>query len=203
MGTSAGRGMRGVVVAALLLALPGSLRAQAGPSSANAEGRVRSTAAFLVKGSTIADQGRAQIGAWAGLVFGGRFAVGGGGVVLLEEVPLEGSEAGTGFSLDLGYGGLFFRFWEPLSERLTGELGLIFGAGNGEVNDQPSGAELGSDNFVVAEPEVSLFFTLLPWLHVGASGGYRMVWGVEDLPQVSEDDLRAATGTISLRLGGR
>jgi hypothetical protein len=201
--TSAVKGMRGTLLAALLLALPGSLWAQAGPSSADAEGRVGSTAAVLVKGSTIAGKGRIQVGGWAGLVFGNRFAVGGGGLVLLEEVALAGSEAGSGFSLDFDYGGLFFRFWQPISPRLTGELGLVFGAGNAGVTDRLSGAELGSDNFLVAEPEVSLSFTLLPWVHIGVSGGYRLAWGVEDLPRVSEDELRAATGTISLRLGGR
>ena len=194
--------MRSLALIALLLALPGALRAQAGPPSSSDEGRVTSTASVLMKGSTIADKGRAQVGGWVGLVFGGRFAVGGGGLVLLEEVALEGTEAGTGFSLDLGYGGVFFRFWQPLSSRLTGELGFLLGAGNGEVSDRLSGAELGSDNFVIAEPEVSLFFTLFPSIHVGASGGYRLAWGVEDLPRVSQDDLRAATATISVRWGG-
>ncbi len=201
--TSAGRGMRKLVLAGLLLALPGTLRAQAGPPSASDEGRVTSTASVLVKGSTIAEKSRAQVGGWVGLVFGGRFAVGGGGLVLLKEVDLEGTEAGTGFSLDLGYGGIFCRFWQPLSPRLTGEVGLILGAGHGEVSDRLSGAELGSDNFVIVEPEVSLFFTLFPSVHVGASGGYRLAWGVEDLPRVSQDDLRAVTATISVRLGGR
>jgi hypothetical protein len=194
--------MRRLVLAVLLLALPGTLRAQAGPPSASDEGRVTATATALVKGSTIAGKGRAQVGGWVGLVFGGRFAVGGGGLVLLEEVELEGTEAGTGFTLDFGYGGVFFRFWQPLSSDLTGELGLILGAGNGDVNDGLSGTELGSDNFVIAEPEVSVFYRLFPSIHLGASLGYRLAWGVQDLPSVTQDDLRAATATLSLRWGG-
>jgi hypothetical protein len=136
-------------------------------------------------------------------VFGDHLAVGGGGLVLLDEVGLAGSEAGTGFSLDLDYGGIFCRFWQPLSPRLTGELGLVLGAGNAGVKDRLSGTELGSDNFLVAEPEVSLSFRVLSWLRVGVSGGYRMVSGVEDLPRVSQGDLEGATGTISLQVGGR
>ena len=195
--------MRSLVLTALLLALPGTLRAQAGPPPASEQGRVTSTAAVLVKGSTIAEEGRAQVGGWVGLVFGDRFAVGGGGLVLLKEVALEGTEAGTGFSLDLGYGGIFFRFWQPLSPRLTGELGMVLGAGNGKVTDRLSGAEMGSDNFVIAEPEVSIFLTVFPSVHVGISGGYRLAWGVDDLPRVTQDDLRSTTGTLSVRLGGR
>lgn len=195
--------MKRTLIVALLLALPGCLWAQVGPSSSTNENRVHSTAALLLKGSSIADKGRLQLGGWAGLVFGDQLAVGGGGVVLLDEVGLAGSEAGTGFSLDLDYGGIFFRFWQPLSPRLTGELGLVLGAGNAGVKDRLSGTELGSDNFLVAEPEVSLFFGVLSWLRVGVSGGYRMISGMEDLPRVSEGDLKGATGTISLRVGGR
>jgi hypothetical protein len=195
--------MRGVLLAVLLLALPGSLWAQAGLSPNREGNRVKSAAAVLLKGSSIADKGRLQAGGWAGLVFGDRLAVGGGGLVLLEEVALSGSEAGTGFSLDLDYGGLFFRFWQPLSPRTTGELGLVFGAGNAGVKDRLSGTELGSDNFLVTEPEAGVSLNLLPWLRVGISGGYRLVWGIEDLPSVSDSDLRALTGTISLRVGGK
>jgi hypothetical protein len=63
-------------------------------------------------------------------------------------------------------------------------------------------AEVGSDNFLVAEPEMSILYSFFPGVHLGVSVGYRLTTGVEDLPRVSAGDLNAFTGTISLRLGG-
>jgi hypothetical protein len=49
---------------------------------------------------------------------------------------------------------------------------------------------------------VGISVSLLPWLHLSAAGGRRVVWGVEDLPLVREKDLQGTTGTLSIRVGG-
>lgn len=201
MGISVDRVMRFGFVLAVLLALPGPLEAQAGPDPSS-QGRVSATAAVLLKGGRIADENRLHLGGWAGLVFGDNLAIGGGGFALLNDVELAGSEGGSGFNLDLGYGGLIFRYWEPLSGSFTGEAGLLLGAGHAEVQYQLTRTEVGSDNFLVAEAEMSLLYSFLPGIHVGVSAGYRLTTGVEDLPRVSTGDLNAFTGTLSLRLGG-
>jgi hypothetical protein len=156
----------------------------------------------MLKGSRIAEENRLHFGGWAGLVFGGRLALGGGGFSLLENVELAGSEAGTGFDLGMGYAGVVVKYWQPLGPRVSGELGALLGAGHAEVQDRLVGTEVGSDNFFVAEPELSVFISVLKDLRLGASAGYRIVWGVEDLPRTSADDLRSITGTLSIRLGG-
>jgi len=201
MGISVDRVMRFGFVLAVLLALPGPLEAQAGPDPSS-QGRVSATAAVLLKGGRIADENRLHLGGWAGLVFGDNLAIGGGGFALLNDVQLAGSEGGSGFNLDLGYGGLIFRYWEPLSGSFTGEAGLLLGAGHAEVRDQLTRTEVGSDNFLVAEAKMSLLYSFFPGIHVGVSVGYRLTTGVEDLPRVSTGDLNAFTGTLSLRLGG-
>ena len=201
MGISVDRVMRFGFVLAVLLALPGPLEAQAGPDPSSQD-RVSATAAVLLKGGRIADENRLHLGGWAGLVFGDNLAIGGGGFALLNDVELAGSEGGSGFNLDLGYGGLIFRYWEPLSGSFTGEAGLLLGAGHAEVRDQLTRTEVGSDNFLVAEAEMSLLYSFFPGIHVGVSAGYRLTTGVEDLPRVSTGDLNAFTGTLSLRLGG-
>ena len=191
---------------AVLLALPGPLGAQAGqdpstpdPSAGN---RVRSTATAVLKASQIADESRVHVGGWVGLVFSESLAVGGGGFALLKNVELAGSEGGTGFNLDMGYGGLFFQYWEPLGSGLTGEVGLLLGAGHAEVQDQLSRTEVGSDNFLVGEGEIGVTYSVFKGVHIGLSLGYRLTSGVEDLPGVSTGDLNAYTGSLSLRLGG-
>jgi hypothetical protein len=186
---------------AATLALPGSLAAQAGPDSSYPD-RVSATASALLKVGKIADETRLSLGGWAGLIFAENFAIGGGGFALLKEVDLAGTEGATGFDLNMGYGGLFFRYWEPMYGPITGEVGLMLGAGHAEVRDQLTLREVGADNFMVAEGEMSALYSIFPGVHAGVSLGYRLTAGVEDLPGVSDGDLNGFTGTLSVRIGG-
>jgi hypothetical protein len=192
---------RTALVLALILSVSGKISGQEGAST-ETEPRVSSTAGVLLKGGRIADESRIHLGGWAGLLFTDNLAIGGGGFALLNDVELAGSKGGTGFNLGFGYGGLFFRYWEPLSNLLTGEVGFLVGAGHAEVRNRLDGTEVGSDNFLVSEAEMGALYSLLDNVHVGLSVGYRLTAGVEDLPGVSKTDLNGFTGTLSLRLGG-
>jgi hypothetical protein len=163
---------------------------------------VSATAAVLLKTGRIAQQNRLYVGGWAGIQFTDNLAVGGGGMTLLNDVELAGLEGSTGFNLNLGYGGIYFRYWEPLTPSFTGEVGLLLGAGHAEVQDQLTQAEVGSDNFIVAEAEMSVLYSLVRRTFLGLSVGYRLTEGVDHLPRVSAGDLSAFTATLSLRLGG-
>ena len=196
------KGMRTTLLLLLVLALPGSLRAQAGPPSSIRDGRVRSAVAFTVQGSRIAGSSRVHLGGWAGLVLGGHFLVGGGGFAPTQNVELPGTDSGTGFLLRMGYGGLVFRYWKPLDLGVTASGGMLLGAGHARVRDRLQGTELGSDNFFVLEPTLSLAHPLLSWLHIEGTLGYRKALDVEDLPTVSAADLSSFTGALSLRVGG-
>jgi hypothetical protein len=173
-----------------------------GWGQAGSGGRVSATASVLVKAGEIAEKQRTHVGGWAGVVLFPGLAVGGGGFALLNDVELAGTEGGTGFILDFGYGGLFFRYWEPLVGDLEGEVGLLLGAGHAEVDDRLSRREVGSANFMVGEVEMGLAYPVFRQLHLSASVGYRLTSGVEDLPRVRAEDLNAFTGTVSVRLGG-
>jgi hypothetical protein len=188
--------MRTVTLILILLTLPGPLRAQGAGESSRA--RATATGSFMVKGSTIAGADRLFVGGGVALVLGGRLAIGGAGHGLTQNVELEDS----GFDLGLGYGGLTLRYLAPLSSRTTLESGFLLGAGHAEVNSLVTQVEVGSDNFTVAEPEVTLTVAPHHRLHIGLSVGYRMVWGVEDLPRVAEEDIRSFTTSFLLRFRG-
>ncbi len=185
----------------LALALPGPLWAQVEPDEPP-QNRVGGTASLVVKTGQTADVNRISVGGWAGLTFFRNLALGGGGFALTRGVELAGSEGDTGFNLNMGYGGLVFRFWEPLGRSLSGEVGLLLGAGHADVQTQLTGTEVGSDNFLVGEGELGISYRVLQSLSLGASVGYRLTSGVQDLPGVSTDDLNAFTGSLSLRVGG-
>lgn len=185
----------------LFLFLPGSLGAQEGQAE-DEPLRAGGVAAFLMKAGTIANTEGILLGGWAGLTLGHRISLGGGGVALTREVELGASATGSGFELGVGYGGILFHYDYPLADGIRLRGGVLAGAGHAEVRDRLMGREVGADNFGILEPEAGISVSLLPWLHIGASGGVRMVWGVEDLPLVQKDDLQGMTGTLSLQVGG-
>jgi len=199
---SIGRAAGPFLLLGILLALPGPLRAQAA-QSASSEERAEAAAAFLVKGTWIAEDPQVFLGGWGGLVFRERFVLGGGGFTLTKDVELSRLPSGLGSQMGMGYAGVFFKYLGSVLPRLSGEGSLLLGAGHGRVRNNLTRQETGSDNFMVVEPEGALHARLFGSLHVGAAVGYRFVWGVEDLTGVSAEDLRSFTGTLSLRLGGR
>ncbi len=190
-----------ILVLLLTTALPGLLPAQAAPPSSD-DGRAGAAAAVLVKAGSLAGSARLHLGGWVGLVLNDRISIGGVGYALTEMVELPGSEAGTGFDLGMGYGGLLATLRSSLTPEFHGEIGLLLGAGNASLQDRLVGLELGSDNFFVAEPTLGLSRTLPHNLHLGLAVGYRQVVGLQDLPTVVGSDLNAFTGTLSIRLGG-
>jgi len=199
---STGKAAGPFLLLGILLALPGPLRAQAA-QDASFEERAEAAAAFLAKGTWIAGEPRVFLGGWGGLVFRERFVLGGGGFALTKDVELSRMPSGLGSQVGMGYAGVFFKYWGSVLPRLSGEGSLLFGAGHAQVRNSLTGQETGSDNFMVMEPEGALHLRLLGSLYLGAAAGYRFVFGVEDLTGLSAEDLRAFTGTLSLRLGGR
>ena len=189
------------IILVFSLALPGSLRAQGDPVG-TVRDRVGGVASVVMKAGETVEVNRLSFGGWAGLTFSGNFAVGGGGFALAKDVELAGSEGDTGFNLGMGYGGLVFRFWEPLGNSLVGEVGLLLGAGHAEVQAQLTGTEVGSDNFLVGEGELGVSYRVLRSLYVGAAVGYRLTSGVRNLPGVVSGDLNDFTGSVFLRVGG-
>lgn len=149
--------------------------------------------------SELAGEATGFLGGKAFLDIGDRLRLGGFGYGALESVRLVGGPAPE--ELSMGYGGVFLGL--GLSDMgpaaLQGEL--LLGAGNAQVRAQPIGNQLGSDNFMVVEPRLTLELPRGSSLRGAVEGGYRFVTGVQDLPRLSTSDLTGWTVSLQILLG--
>lgn len=129
-------------------------------------------------------------------------AVGGAGWLLNNSRAVEAGSGDTGLLLDVSYGGLL------VEQRLFGaEAGgtlhvrLTAGAGNAKVTLAGVGTEIAADNFGVLEPEIALGWRLHRLLTLRSQIGYRLVFGVDDLPQVEASDVGGPSLTLGVTLG--
>jgi hypothetical protein len=140
------------------------------------------------------------LGGHASLRVGPRISVGGFGYGMPASIRLV--EGAVPEDLRLGYGGLMLGL-DLVSTKSLGLRGsLLFGAANAQIRAQPIGNQLGSDNFLVAEPRLSLYAPQGSRLSGALEAGYRFVAGVEDLPRLDTHDLRGWTLALSLSVGG-
>ena len=149
----------------------------------------------------VADQSAWLVGGRLGLILQDHLVLGGAGMAMMGSVDVAGTSADTSFDLEMGYGGLLAGFTFGISERISGMVAGTIGGGNARVYVPVSKAELGSRNFFLVEPEVSLRATLYRQLLAGVSVGYRLTQGVTDLPGVAPDDLEGFSLGILVQLG--
>jgi hypothetical protein len=133
------------------------------------------------------------------LSVGDRFAFGGGGWVMLSDMTVE--RPGGGLDFTFAYGGALgeLRLWNDGAKSCAARL--MVGAGNAKLSLPRIGTDIEADNFGVVDPEVSASLHVIGPLDLSAAAGYRMVFGVQDLPGVEGEDLRGWTARLSLRLG--
>ena len=182
----------------LLLCCPARVAGQ--QNQGRPDQRVSARASVLYKVTRLAGGTHFLVGARAAVVFAGGLEIGGAGIKLIESVDIS---LGPGNMLELrtGYGGITLSKTSLLGGPVG--AGILLGAGNAEVRSPPVGNQLGSDNFFVFEPELTL--ALPSWKAVRSSlgVGVRLVVGVDDLPNVRARDLRGFTATLAVGLGGR
>ena len=51
-------------------------------------------------------------------------------------------------------------------------------------------------------PELGIEFNITQWFRIAATGGYRWVNGIEDIPTLGNEDFSSPTGTITFSFGG-
>jgi hypothetical protein len=149
-----------------------------------------------IRGNTVS-----MIGAEGVLGIAGEWSVGGGAWILSQPSDIEGSTPGSDLRLRIAYGGL-------LVERRLGHTGSVswaaralLGAGNAKLSLPAVETEIGADNFGVVEPELRASIPLVGWLRFDLRVGYRSVFGVEDLAQVTSAQIRGITAGVAFTLG--
>jgi hypothetical protein len=153
----------------------------------------------VYKATRFAGDTRSMVGVKAAVVFSGGVEIGGVGIKLVEPVDISVGAGGL-VELRTGYGGVTFAKRGLLGSRLG--AGFFLGAGHAEIRALPVGNQLGSDNFFVFEPEVTLEFLSWNVLRSALGAGFRFVTGVDDLPTLSAADLRGFTVTLIIVVGG-
>jgi hypothetical protein len=126
--------------------------------------------------------------------------LGGGGYTSIGKVDVGGSSQGNAFELGMGFGGVVLEYIGAIRSRYGIGAGVLVGGGNARVRDPIVGTELGSDNFIVLQPEAVIRVQLLTAVEAALSLGYRLVGGVEDLPGLRPGDLRSYVASLSIRV---
>ena len=188
----------GLLAAVLLAAMaPGPVAGQALGASA-----VASVEAFAT-GTTIQGSAKAFGGGAALLTLGGRFSFGAAAALMLGPSKVEGDGGGSALDLRVSYGGVLLQVRVAGSEDRSLSLRTLVGAGNARIEVPLAGMEVSSDNFGFAEPQLVGQLPLSGPFRLGFGAGYRMVFGVEDLPNLAPRDLQGPSAQLSISVGTR
>ena len=131
----------------------------------------------------------------------GPLHIGIGGAVLAGKNQIPGDAVGSDLELGVGYAGVQVSYWGLGSSSLKWGAGVLVGAGNAKVSLKAVDTEIAADNFGVIEPDVGVRAPIADLLSVSARLGYRLVYGVEDLPEIGRDQLRGLSISIGLSFG--
>ena len=184
-----------VLTALLAIAGPAPLRAQGADTlgaraSLAVEGSLRLT---RIRGETVRMGGAAAL-----LNLGGRFSFGLAGWTMFSALTIE--RPGGALNFSFSYGGAIGELRLADTGSLVYSARLLLGAGTGKLNLPAVGTEIEADNVGVLEPEACATWSPVRRVRLDAAIGYRAVFGVQDLPGVSGDDLRGPTVRLTLRL---
>lgn len=145
-----------------------------------------------VKATQLAGSAALLVGSQGGWIAKHHFVLGGGGYGLVSDLSSKGVEQKIGF----GYGGLRLAFvLGDKDDRFHFGGGALLGGAGMSVGDASTVAW-------VMEPELNTDVSVLPWLRVGVSSGYRFV-----VPSTNNDarltfsQMSGATVGLQIKLG--
>ncbi len=165
-----------------------------------------------------------RIGGWGGPLFeytnldkDVEVNSGGGGALILDDFFLGGYGMGNSELSKVGvlatdevnfkHGG-FWIGYVPLQGKVVHPyLSARFGWGKARykqkaLNDPDLILAERRDNIFVMTPEVGFELNIFSFFRIAATGSYRLVNGLDDVPNFTDDELSGFGGTLTLRFGG-
>jgi len=140
-----------------------------------------------------------QLGVLSGgrgaVIFGNTVIIGGGGYGL--SIPVQKDWAAGPSNIDFGYGGLELGVTVGSDRLLHFTSNVMLGGGNVNYQDAPGE----NSRLYVIEPHGYLEINLLKWMRVCVGGGYRFVFDVEGVTELSNSDLSGPSGKLFIKFG--
>lgn len=161
----------------------------------------------MVKLTSMNHQLGVLVGGGGGVIINHRFAVGGAGFGLVNNVTEESAPAARPY-IDLGYGGVLLQYIHRSDDLIHMTASLLIGGGGASFREditsaggegQPEGHP-SIDGFFVAEPGVDAEVNITPYFRVAAGGSYRFVSGVE-MPGLGNSDISGPGARLQLKFG--
>lgn len=151
-------------------------------------------------------QNAAILGGRFGWVIDSQFVLGGGVYALVGGVnanftdPVSREEV----KLNFNYGGLQLEYIFLSQSIVHGTIDLLI-AGAGTYYSIPDQSKAHTSyftqSFTVYEPEINIEFNLTKWLHLDASGSYRIVTGFDNFQNIDANDIAGLSGALTFKLG--
>ncbi len=129
-------------------------------------------------------------GGRGGWIINHTFVIGGGGYSLLSDVSINGN------NLNMNYGGLEVEYIYRSESLLHFTVHTGLGFGNVEYSDTSF-----DDRYFFIEPSLNAELNVFKWFRVNAGAGYLYVNGIENMPGLSDSDVRGIMGSIVFKFG--
>lgn len=144
-------------------------------------------------------------GEWGG-------GAGGGGGFILNDMFFGGFGQGESFgnrtingiryNLSLGQGGLWIGYVKPSHKLFHLYATAKIGWGGVNLTPQNVSANDVTDDIFVLTPEAGVEVNVLHWFRIAATGGYRVVTGVNQIEGYKNRDFSSPIVGLTLRFGG-
>ena len=136
--------------------------------------------------------------------------VGGGGAFVVNDFFVGGYGLGNDgaqieltdqlYDIKFRHGG-FWLGYSFMDHKLV-HLYSSFRIGWGEVELRQNDEKFYSDNLLSLAPELGIELNVTNWFKVGFTGGFRNISGLDNLPELTNDDFTGMFGAITFRFGG-